>query len=224
METYILQKDLPDVKAGAKFELGKATDAFYLTSDKTGTKYNAYVYPLDFVRNNPEWFKKEEPVQGWHRGRLVNLLNYAFSKSSCVVSVRDVLDNFLAEEKKQPEQKPIEVMNVILDGTSNRIELFISSNVSDIPLDKAPEIRKAIEAIINYDKVLVAPIIPGYGYSVDLKDLRSIAEALNKKYSEQELLQAEENAFKAAKKKHFLHHPLTDAEVFRTFSDYKNQK
>jgi hypothetical protein len=57
MKTYILQKDLPDVKAGAEFKLGVALDAYFLTSDKTGTKYNCYSYPKDFVENTPDWFK-----------------------------------------------------------------------------------------------------------------------------------------------------------------------
>lgn len=62
MSTYILQKDLPDVKAGEKFELGKSMDAYYLASNKTETKYNCYAYPVYFVENNPEWFKKEEQL------------------------------------------------------------------------------------------------------------------------------------------------------------------
>jgi len=56
-KNYTLLKDLPDVKAGAIFEIGITLDAYYLTSDKTGTKYNCYCYPKDFVENNSEWFK-----------------------------------------------------------------------------------------------------------------------------------------------------------------------
>lgn len=55
MDNYILQKDLPDVKAGAIFSIGAATDAYYLTT----TRYNCYIYPICFVENNPEWFKKQ---------------------------------------------------------------------------------------------------------------------------------------------------------------------
>ena len=60
---YILKKDLPDVKAGAMFEMGAATDAYYLTSDKTETKYNCYCYPISFVQNNSEWFERFETVE-----------------------------------------------------------------------------------------------------------------------------------------------------------------
>jgi len=56
-KNYTLLKDLPDVKAGAIFEIGIALDTYFLTSDKTGTKYNCYCYPKDFVEKNSEWFK-----------------------------------------------------------------------------------------------------------------------------------------------------------------------
>lgn len=64
--TFILKKDLPDVEAGAEFVLGKDIDAYYLTSDKTGTRYNCYSYPKDFVENNKDWFteKVQKPPLG----------------------------------------------------------------------------------------------------------------------------------------------------------------
>ncbi len=57
-KSYTLLKDLPDVKAGAIFEIGIVMDAYYLTSDKTGTGYNCYCYPKEFVENSPGWFKE----------------------------------------------------------------------------------------------------------------------------------------------------------------------
>jgi len=55
---YRLLKDLPDVLAGAVFELGKGLDAYYLTSDKTITRYNCYCYPKEWVENKPDWFSE----------------------------------------------------------------------------------------------------------------------------------------------------------------------
>lgn len=78
IKTYILQKDLPDVKAGAKFEIGASNDGYYLTSDKTGTKYNSYWYPIFFVENNPEWFlPEEEPM--YTKSDYINGLKDAFN-------------------------------------------------------------------------------------------------------------------------------------------------
>ncbi|KKL63994.1 hypothetical protein LCGC14_2169520 [marine sediment metagenome] len=63
-KSYVLLKDLPDVKAGAIFKLGAVMDAYYLTADKTGTRCNCYMYPKEFVENSPDWFrckKESEP-------------------------------------------------------------------------------------------------------------------------------------------------------------------
>lgn len=60
---YILQNDLPDVKAGAEFTIGDALDVYFLSSDKTVTKHNCYTYPKKFVENNPVWFRLKEEEQ-----------------------------------------------------------------------------------------------------------------------------------------------------------------
>lgn len=63
---YRLLKDLPDVSAGAIFELGETLDAYYLKSDKTETKYNCYIYPVEFVWNNKSWFEEiKEQEKDW---------------------------------------------------------------------------------------------------------------------------------------------------------------
>ena len=69
---YKLLKDLPDVKAGEFFELGKDMDAYFLTSNKTETKFNCYMYPANFVENNTEWF---ELVDESKEKSLDNILN-----------------------------------------------------------------------------------------------------------------------------------------------------
>ena len=61
--TYILQKDLPDYKAGERFTWhGKSNCYAAENSDVTG---QVGKWPARFVENNPEWFKKEEPKQEW---------------------------------------------------------------------------------------------------------------------------------------------------------------
>lgn len=61
--TYILKKDLPDCKVGAEFSFGNEGDVYFLSSDKTGTGYNCYAYPKEFVENNTDWFQlKKEPL------------------------------------------------------------------------------------------------------------------------------------------------------------------
>ena len=58
MSTYILQKDWAYLKPGTKFTFdgGICTGNFYYAPD--GIRVTQ-----DFVENNPEWFKKEEPIQ-----------------------------------------------------------------------------------------------------------------------------------------------------------------
>lgn len=57
--TYILQKDLPDYKAGTEFVLG---DRGYYTSTIPGTRGDGVrgAWPPLYVENNEEWFKKKE--------------------------------------------------------------------------------------------------------------------------------------------------------------------
>jgi hypothetical protein len=58
-KTYILQKDLPNVNAGAVLKLSKR-DTCYQCPDKFGD--NA-TFSRKLIENNPEWFKKEEPKE-----------------------------------------------------------------------------------------------------------------------------------------------------------------
>ena len=54
MKTYILQKDLPDIKAGAIFKLDPDKKMYFLAESKV------YGYPEKFVESTHEWFKEEE--------------------------------------------------------------------------------------------------------------------------------------------------------------------
>lgn len=98
MRTFILKRDLPDVEAGAEFTLGKAIDAYYLTSDKTGTKYNCYVYPKDYVEQNKEWFseKVQKPPLG-----LIPLWLYNEMR---LKNINDAIERYRMEEYDIPQE------------------------------------------------------------------------------------------------------------------------
>lgn len=56
MKTYILQKDLPNMKKGSEFEFNENIMLY--------VHYNScYSYPPIVVENNPEWFKLKEEEQ-----------------------------------------------------------------------------------------------------------------------------------------------------------------
>lgn len=59
MPTYILQKDLPNIKAGAEFDQKKINDNVYYARE-IDSMNDYYHYHKNFVENNPEWFKLKE--------------------------------------------------------------------------------------------------------------------------------------------------------------------
>jgi len=64
-KTYILQKDLPDAKAGTEL-IFDGENCYDYNSDRTDTTDNVTIswYKKHFVENNPEWFKlKQQPVE-----------------------------------------------------------------------------------------------------------------------------------------------------------------
>lgn len=63
MKTFTLLKDLPDAKAGTKLTWSDNYGG-YTYVDKTGSEDGCLMFARN-VENNPEWFKKEEPIQGW---------------------------------------------------------------------------------------------------------------------------------------------------------------
>lgn len=62
---YILQKDLPDVKAGAVFEWGDNRSYRYHVKNTT----IKYWFEKEYVENNPEWFLPEDEFGKWVSGR-----------------------------------------------------------------------------------------------------------------------------------------------------------
>jgi hypothetical protein len=59
-DTYILQKDLPNSKAGNKYHLTECGNDYVCHSATPGTWDVSF--PKEYVQNNPEWFKKEAPL------------------------------------------------------------------------------------------------------------------------------------------------------------------
>ena len=66
IKTYILQKDLPDIKAGAKFKPVSALAYGYIRSPHYHIEYANH-----FVENNPEWFLPEEQPM-YTRSQLIH--------------------------------------------------------------------------------------------------------------------------------------------------------
>lgn len=69
MDKYILQKELPYLKAGTVYF---KNESFSISIDKTsylpevvGMRHERFAIHSDWVENNPEWFKKVEPELKW---------------------------------------------------------------------------------------------------------------------------------------------------------------
>lgn len=62
-DIFILQKDLPDYKAGEKFEWNEKS--FLYVATNTDDIGQVGKWPARFVENNPEWFKKEVSQVDW---------------------------------------------------------------------------------------------------------------------------------------------------------------
>lgn len=136
MKTYILLKDLPDVKAGAKFELGRDADAYYLISDKTGTKYNCYCYPVDFVENNTEWFKEA----------VFTFIDFTHAGFDVDFKIRNpdypVFHNFKINKER--------LVKILI--AENKGELFIRTEESNIKRIKAVNCILSISYLSHEDK------------------------------------------------------------------------
>lgn len=57
-KTYILQKDLPDIKAGAKGFVNENRLLCFYENESMGTP--EYFFPIESYENNLEWFKLKE--------------------------------------------------------------------------------------------------------------------------------------------------------------------
>ena len=89
---YILQKDLPNVRAGARYEhYDRARSGSYYTlmkadykyisncSEKEANYYGAagYAWDYDTVENSPEWFKLYEPTKEENlKKNIIKLRNF----------------------------------------------------------------------------------------------------------------------------------------------------
>jgi len=78
---YILQKDLPDVKAGTVFTCGPKLQIYSPQKGYPEIEYAMYSYSKKFVENNPEWFKPKEEPQWEIQCLVVGDENYWIQKS-----------------------------------------------------------------------------------------------------------------------------------------------
>ncbi len=110
MKTYILQKDLPDVKSGAEFKLSSDGATYFLSPINNKNKltkfYNCYAYPKAFIENNTDWFKeKEEPpitlfeIRGYTNKQIfIITANYENLDYSEKIAVLKRLRQWISEE------------------------------------------------------------------------------------------------------------------------------
>ncbi len=100
METYILQQDLPNAKAGDRYEYTNnyGCHAYY----RNGNTDSLSWFLVEEVKDNPNWFLPESKVKekSWDKYRLNHLITYARVTSS-KYSVDNVLDNFFESEKQK---------------------------------------------------------------------------------------------------------------------------
>ncbi len=191
---YILQKDLPYVKAGViyakKSYWGFIGDDYTYFPDKTGMKHERFAIHADWVENNPEWFKPKEHVneskpteqfqwdenlarefgdlcnqEGWHH----------FSGKKNIDTLLEQFKQSKSKTAPKEEQVPIKVSHITSHDAINFRDKTVYSHAvwvsQPIPESKYQPIREAIEDILNYEKCWVFPLIPKMGYRIELDAL-----------------------------------------------------
>lgn len=246
---YILQKDLPYVKAGViyakKSYWGFIGDDYTYFPDKTGMKHERFAIHADWVENNPEWFKPKEQVneskpteqfqwdenlarefgdlcnqEGWHH----------FSGKKNIDTLLEQFKQSKSKTAPKEEQVPIKVEiegKYIISKTIGSQLLVFKTNC-DFPPEKMKSIKEAIEGVLNGVQGQKVEISDheyfNRGYSTGWKDAHKYN---NKKYTEEQLLQARRDAFDAAREvvgysDALKNSPVTVGRKYPTREDYIN--
>lgn len=103
-DVYVLQKDLPDSKAGDEYVLRKYNEImedYFKNGDVDGS-----FWPRHYVENNPEWFKKKETpkptVTNWTSSDEMenfNVIEFFIGKNYYPVSKERLAEILIAESK-----------------------------------------------------------------------------------------------------------------------------
>lgn len=150
MSTYILEKDLPDSKAGDKYIWNDSQKAFY----KDGNVLSSY-WLHKHVVDNPEWFR-EEVVPEWE------ILEYRLPISGSPVSVKRISDGEVFKTGCANKQSDGTVSQIIgFEIVGNWIQVLLERgqrvDLRDAvkwPLKVVPENRFTVElTAVDYAKL-----------------------------------------------------------------------
>ena len=97
MKKFKLLKDLPDIKAGAIFEIG-SDKQWYPITDRTGETYTCHKYKSPIVENNPEWFREVKEEKKESDDTLFRCLKIAYSGIVCTFVLAPFGDKTTADE------------------------------------------------------------------------------------------------------------------------------
>lgn len=235
---YILQKDLPYVKAGViyakKSYWGFIGDDYTYFPDKTGMKHERFAIHADWVENNPEWFKPKEHVneskpteqfqwdenlarefgdlcnqEGWHH----------FSGKKNIDTLLEQFKQSKSKTAPKEEQVPIKVSHITSHDAINFRDKTVYSHAvwvsQPIPESKYQSIKEAIEGVLNETLV-----------ELNNEQLGKILMSFHKNHSE-ELLQARRDAFDAAREvvgysDALKNSPVTVGRKYKDNEDYIN--
>lgn len=168
MDTYILQKDLPYIKAGTQYIRAEyLNDKCSYVPNKTGMKHERFAIHADYIENNPEWFKKEEPKQGSEFDKCIQSPYYfmttywtvngmpfttPMSEEEFNKHIKDLQNPTPTNVKEQP--LPIKVNDIFFynHNESPYEKIYHSIAVKfnhDIPESKINPLKAAIERCLN---------------------------------------------------------------------------
>lgn len=223
MKTYILQEDLRNVKAGTEF-----------TQNKNGTYSNGqdtYNYMRMFIERNPKWFKLKE-----EKGPPLGLMPRYLHDEKRFEEIRNAIKRFEDEGKIIPQEwieeeqeliKRIKFKPTIADWYNDGTEMADGS-LEGISF----EFSNGIEPFYITKERLAEILIAESNGELFIDNPKDRTER-GKRYTEKELLEAEEKAFNAAKQ--FIVVPVFRnihsknieskeylGEEFLSYSDYKN--
>lgn len=156
---YILQKDLPNVNAGAEIKLSRHGNC-YNCIDKNGLTAS---FQRKLIECNPEWFKKEQPKPDWEILSFQDYKNTGeyFTRCHDAYWRTAMLNSAYTIDKLLKENYPIHSVKRLSDG-----EVF---SVGDkVNCDKCPESfsKQTIEKFIIADKGFMIASCGGVATSI----------------------------------------------------------
>lgn len=151
-KVYVLQKNLPDAKAGDEYIL-RGDRYRPLTAEQSNSpviETNSYFRWQ--VEGNDEWFKLKEQNKEWEwTDELVAECHDYINKDTVgILTPFGVMKNieYFKQSKSTLKKDKIEVTNLVGLKSSNCVEVYFNKNVDSFK-EKYPIIKKAIENELN---------------------------------------------------------------------------